>query len=354
MAQTQAQSTALDRMEDDAVGQQIKARERLFIDALGGVEQARRFMAGAWGVIAQNETLQQCTPDSILGALYFAAQCRLPVGGPMAQFWLTPRWDKRVGSMVVVPIIGYNGLIHLATKTGGYEYIKGIAVREHDDFEMPYTDETGDHFKWRPGTGDRGQIIGALGVAKIKGARGSVVSWLTYEDILKYHRPAKWERTPWKTREEQMVRKTGVRDLWKYLDRDASDSLFAEAVEADGGVVTVDPEGEKRFERIDDSPLEDWEGQLAEVTDQQGLMDLWKRMAGMESELVRGDLDPKFQQRALDLQAAYATALPDLLASAGSQDDLNHLWANLPKSLQTDETRAQFKARAEEMTDADA
>src|SRR5690606_34249157 len=75
--------------------------------ALGQSMDAAKFAQDALTAIKANPAIATADARSLFGALFLAAQLRLPVGGPLAQFHLTIRKVK--GEPTVVPIIGYNG-----------------------------------------------------------------------------------------------------------------------------------------------------------------------------------------------------------------------------------------------------
>jgi recombination protein RecT len=281
-------STAIVRIEDDETGQQLLDHRGEFIRMLGGPAEAERFIQEAFSALNANPFLRQCTPESLFGALYFAAQIGLPVGGPLQQFHLTPRMvydavaDRKIWK--IVPVVGYNGLITLAMNTGEYDAIEGKLVYANDDFESPYDDESGTHFKLRPATGDRGALIGVIGRALVKGADRSLIEWLDIETIRKTMRPDNWMKTPWKDHEDQMVKKSGVRRVSKYTAKSRASWKFALALEADQAVITL---GEGTDELIIDhkaEPTEDWVS-LIKATDDKADLEKIYRHLGLGGEL---------------------------------------------------------------------
>ncbi len=300
-------TTALVPIEQDVVGQQILARRDDFIRMLGGPAEAERFVQEAYAAYNANPMLRQCDPATLFGALYFAAQIDLPVGGPLAQFHLTPRnvWNPATRSKEwqVVPVIGYNGLITLAMNTGEYDAVEGKLVYSNDDFEEPYDDESGTHFKLRPARGDRGELVGVVGRAMVKGADRSIIEYLDIDTIRARHRPHNWEKTPWKTDEAQMVKKTGVRRVSKYTAKSRASWRFALAMEADQALITVDDAGELQVQH-DEPATEDWKSLIAATDDKAELEALWKRMVDPnrpEERSVIEEMRPLVAARATEL-----------------------------------------------------
>lgn len=185
-----------------------------FQRALGQSMDAAKFTQDALTAIKQNPQIGQSDPRSLFGALFLAAQLKLPVGGPLAQFHLTTRKVK--GQLTVVPIVGYNGFIQLAMNTGLYSKVSAFLVRAD---------------------GDRGTVVGVIAYAKVKGFEESSWVYIDADTIRKVHRPQYWENTPWKDNEGEMFRKTAVRVLQKYLPKSVEAAGLAQAAQADQAVV---------------------------------------------------------------------------------------------------------------------
>ena len=279
-------SAELAVIEKDALGQQIVERRMDFVRMLGGEQAAERFIQEAYAAVNANDFLRKCTPASLFGALYFAAQIDLPVGGPMQQFHLTPRqvWNPSIKAKEwqVVAVVGYNGLITLAMNTGEYDAIEGKLVYSKDEFVKPFEDESGTHFTLRPAEGDRGELIGVIGRALIKGSDRALIEWLDVEEIRSRMRPANWEKTPWKTDEAAMVKKTGIRRVSKYTAKSRASHRFALALAGDQAVAAVNDIGELEFTH--DSPAtEDWRSLIEATDDKADLALVADRIRGIEA-----------------------------------------------------------------------
>ncbi|UAJ80185.1 recombinase RecT [Leifsonia sp. ZF2019] len=289
-------TTDLARIEDDPAGQALFERREDFVRFLGGEQQAERFIQEAFSALNANPFLRRCTPSSLFGALYFAAQIDLPVGGPMQQFHLTPRqnWNAQRGEKEwqVVPVVGYNGLITLAMNTGEYDAIEGKLVYENDDVDLPWDDETGTHFKLRPAPdGARGELRGVIGRALVKGADRSLIEWLDIETIRDRMRPSNWAKTPWATDEAAMVKKTGIRRVSKYTAKSRDSWKFALALDADQAVVNLDELGELAVDRREPA-TEDWKSIILATTDKADLEREWKRLVASQAREVIDEFRP--------------------------------------------------------------
>ena len=203
---------------------------------LAGTLNSGAFVRAAISTIMKDEKLQQATPASVLGAIMLAAQLKLEVGPALGHFYLTPRlisykdddnnWQKR---WECLPIIGYAGYMELAYRSGKVEKIETFLVRDGDKFHHGANSERGRFFDWNPADYDETrEWTGVVAMAKIVGA-GTVWAYLPREKVLA-RRPAHWEKSPWKTNEEEMARKSGVRALAPYMPKSTE---MGRAVEAD-------------------------------------------------------------------------------------------------------------------------
>ncbi len=305
-------STEIATIENDGLGQALMGHRVDLARMLGGDAEAERFIAEAFSAINANPFLRQCTPESLFGALYFAAQINLPVGGPLQQFHLTPRksWSSAHGAKVwqVVPVVGYGGLIRLAMNSGEYDSIEGILVHELDEFEPPYDDESGTHFKLRAARGDRGPVIGVIGRALVKGSDRSIIEYLTTEEVLTRHRPRDWEKTPWKDHEAQMIQKTGIRVVSKYTSKSANSVRFAQAIEADTAVVNLDEQGNLTVDHSE-PPSEDWPALINAATDVAEVQALWQRLVDTQPRDVE-TMRPLIAVKGASLKAAQQDSRP--------------------------------------------
>lgn len=186
------------------------------------------FLRLALTEMRMNPQLGNATAESLLGALMTAARLGLDVGGPTGQFYLTPRRDH--GTPVVVPIIGYRGLVTLARR-GGVGQVHAVAVREGDHYDEGFASERGFYAEWTPKPGGdlKRPIVGVLAAARLAGGdvQHRYLSLAEVEDR-RDRGGFKPDRTsPWKSDFEAMVRKTGVRALVPLLPQNTELALAA-------------------------------------------------------------------------------------------------------------------------------
>lgn len=225
---------------------------------LAGVMNSDSFVRAAISEISKSPDLQQATTESVLGAIMLAAQLKLEIGSGLGHFYLTPRRVDRV--MTCLPIIGYQGFIELAYRSGRVGKIETLVVREGDFFEYGANSERGRFFDWKPADFEASRPWTDIVVcAPIIG--GSVVWETLPKEKILARRPSYWASTPWKTNEEEMARKTLVREVAPYIPKSTEFALavqMSRQVEEQGQVV-ASIDGVSGLVTTDGTPIEQGE-----------------------------------------------------------------------------------------------
>lgn len=216
----------------------IKSQQARIEEQLGKVMDSGAFISAALNEVSKSPELQQATPASLLGAIMLAAQLKLEIGSALGHFWLTPRRDN--GVWVCLPIVGYKGFIELAYRTGRVSKIETFLVREGDLFEYGANSERGRFFDWKPLDFEVTRPwTDAVATVKITGADAVIWETLPKDKILG-RRPNNWERGPWKGNEEEMSRKTVIREIEPYIPKSTELAMalqFTRQVEDEGQVI---------------------------------------------------------------------------------------------------------------------
>lgn len=229
----------------DLVEAQLPAIER----QLGGTMNSEAFVRAVLSEITKSPQLMQADPKTLLGGVMLAAQLRLEIGSGLGEFYLTPRKER--GQQICLPIIGYQGLIKLALRSEFVMNVQAFLVRRGDDFSYGANAERGMFYDWVPQDFEETRDwIGVVATAKMR-AGGTTWVYLTRTQVMD-RRPSYWASTPWKTNEDEMVKKTAVRALAKYLPKSSD---LGRALEADEAKVqTLRGLDEVEVTRIDDEP----------------------------------------------------------------------------------------------------
>lgn len=187
--------------------------------------------------------LAQCSPASFLACVMQSAQLGLEVNTPLQLAFLIPRRDKKTKQYYCTLLVGYQGYIELAQRSGRVRSVYAFAVREGDLFEY----ELGLDPKLRhvpSGDEDREAkpITHVYAVARVKD--GDPVFVVLSKAQVEARRARSQGRdndfSPWKSDYEAMALKTGVRALWKWMPK-STELALAEALDtaADMGVSQV-------------------------------------------------------------------------------------------------------------------
>ena len=213
---------------------------------------ADRFLRVTLNALRTTPKLLDCTLESLFGATVFCAQIGLEPNTPQGHIYLIPFKNNRKNRTEVQVIVGYQGLISLARRTGEIESIMAQAVYERDAFNFDYLRP--EELTHKPFlNGDRGALIGAYAMARFKDG-GQAFDFMPRADIEKirdgsqgYRRAVQFKSdSPWISHFDQMARKTAVRRLSKYLPM---------SIEM-AGAVALDERGERRMSQRFDKILD--------------------------------------------------------------------------------------------------
>jgi recombination protein RecT len=186
---------------------------------------AERVARIAITLIGTSPGLQQCTPESFLGALMTASQLGLEPG-PLGEAYLVP-YGKQV---TFIP--GYKGLIKLAYQSGQLRRIAAHVIREHDEFD--YAQGLDPYLVHKPKLAKRGEPIGVYAVAVLATGEKSFVV-LSVDQVEAIRRRSRASKNgPWVTDWDAMARKTAIRQLARWLPMSTDLREFGLAVALDG------------------------------------------------------------------------------------------------------------------------
>ena len=181
--------------------------------------------------------IAQKNPESLVASVMLASQLGLEIGGAKGHGYLVPYGDK----ITFMP--GYRGLIALARNSGQVTSISVHIVFEKDEFDMTLgVEEKIVHKPYLEGP--RGERRLVYGVAHFTDGAHHF-DWMSMADVdhVKKSSQSKGNSGPWKDHTDEMIRKTMVRRLAKYLPLSADRYNAAVAVNDavdNGRNVTID------------------------------------------------------------------------------------------------------------------
>lgn len=186
---------------------------------------AERMARQALTAFRTTKKLDECSPQSFLGALMTCAQVGLEPG-PQGYVYLIP--FKNYGRMEATFILGYQGMIELARRSGQLVDIGAQTVYQNevdqDRFRVTYgTDAKIEHDPII--FGERGAPVGYYAWAKLKDG-GTPFVVLSRADVEKFRARSATQKAdapsgPWMTDYEPMAWKTCIRRLSRWLPQSA-------------------------------------------------------------------------------------------------------------------------------------
>ena len=181
-----------------------------------------RMMMVALSSIRNNSTLMKCDSKSLVASILEGAQLGLEINPILGQAYLVPFYNSKKGCHEATMIPGYKGLIALARRSGELSTIHAKIIYDKEHYKLQYGFEmTLEHRPLPPA--ERGNdFIGAYAVAKLKD--GSIHCEFMYKDeiIAIRGRSAAYRGKgkpsgPWVTDTDEMIKKTVIRRLAKFL-----------------------------------------------------------------------------------------------------------------------------------------
>lgn len=247
---------------------QIRSMEKQFQLAMPKGAEATQLIRDALTAVRLSPKLGQCDSASVLGSLMTCAQLGLRPG-VLGHAWLLPFWDRKLnpdaqgrprGGFAAQLVIGYQGLIELAYRSGQIKSLIARTVYANDVFEVDYG--IADSLVHKPNIfGERGDAIAYYAVAKFTSG-GYAFMVMTHPEMLSYrqeHATAKKKDGtvfgPWVDNFEGMAHKTCIRQLAKYMPKSTE---LAAAIVADEGI-RVDLRPESSPEEATEHPVMDGE-----------------------------------------------------------------------------------------------
>lgn len=191
---------------------------------------AKRLITGALIAWNGSEQLQACDPGSLVTCVVKAAQLGLDPSGSLGEAHLVPLQGK------ATLIIGYQGMIAIARRSGVVRSIRAHVVGAADEFDYALgLEPTLIH---KPARGDRGAFIAAYAVADLAdGDKQFEVMFQAEIDAIRARSRA-GKSGPWVTDYPEMAKKTVIRRLFKYLPKSVQ---LMEALEHDNETAGLEP-----------------------------------------------------------------------------------------------------------------
>lgn len=162
----------------------------------------------------KNPDLMACDATTFVASVMLASQLGLEVG-PLGHAYLIPFNNSKMRDKECTFMLGYRGMLELARRSGHIASLTAHVVYSNDKFDYAFGLE--DKLVHHPAIGERGQMIAAYAVAKLKdGSHQFEV--MTKAEIDKIREKSKAGKFgPWVDFYDEMSKKTVIRRLFKYL-----------------------------------------------------------------------------------------------------------------------------------------
>lgn len=214
----------------DSVADLLRRMEPEMKRALPKHLTAERMARVALTAVRMNRDLALCSQASLAACIMTAAQLGLEPNTPLQHSYLIPRNSKE-GKQCTI-LIGYQGLLELARRSGAVEKIWAYPVYDGDDFHVEY----GLHPTLRHvpcGEEHDSKLTHVYACAKLKDSPEPIFVVVTRKQIEATRaRSASGSSGPWKTDLVPMALKTGIRRLMKWVPQSLEMASVISAEEA--------------------------------------------------------------------------------------------------------------------------
>ncbi len=212
-------------------------------------KNAERYARQMLTLFSSNKNLQQCSQESILGALMTASALGLDLSPQLGQCYIIPYKGQAQFQL------GYKGGIDLAYRSGRIKRIFADVVKEKDRFKY----SKGLHAVLEheeANEEDPGNPVYVYALAEFTNGGYAFDVW-PWEKVLahgkKFSMSFNSNSSPWKTDTEAMAKKTLLKAIWKYLPI-STDIQYAEAMDGAIKSVTADDDLQEEHDVYDITP----------------------------------------------------------------------------------------------------
>lgn len=240
--------------------------------------------------LKQNPQLMDCTPASFLGCIMQCAQLGLEPGTPLGHAYLIPYRVK--GTPTCTLIIGYQGMLDLARRSGQVASVWAYPVYSGDRFVVRYgLAPTVEHEPALDGDRSPKALTHVYAAAKLRDSDTPVFVVLTRAEVEAFRKRGASGRgvsTPWDSDFAAMAIKTAVRQLFKWLPKSielARAAVLDEAPETGRSQIAVMDEGVRDALTRQGHELPEDTGEVLDVAEVPGAIP-----AGVQREHEDGSL----------------------------------------------------------------
>lgn len=190
--------------------------------------------------VNRSPQLSKCDIHSVLGAVLNIANIGLSLNPAKKECYLIPRWNSRSKKLEAVLEPSYIGLSNLAMKEGVVKSINTQLVYENDEIEIDLANSQNPIKHKANPFGNRGEIKGCYSIATLSDG-SKQPELMSLEELhriretsegYKAYMAKKVKSCTWVEHEGEMMRKTVLKRITKYLPKESGDKL-QEAIQLD-------------------------------------------------------------------------------------------------------------------------
>lgn len=289
-------TTNVTKKKSHELQKMLKSRKQQFMQAMPKHINFDKFLRVVMTSIISNPKLLECDKGELMLKMMHCATLGLQPDGLNGEAYLIPFKNNRGNRMDCQMIIGYKGLVKLARQSGELTSINAFVVHENDELVL-------DAFQgcsYKPLLkGDRGAVIGFLGVALFKENEAYQYRYMSVEEVEKvrdesqgYISAKKYAKngkinSPWTSHFNAMGEKTVIRRLCKLLPSsvELNNALHIESLQEAGKDYSFDDGIVSEKEMQDITPAEQNNSNSNNVDDLESKIILEKDVTDIYNEI---------------------------------------------------------------------
>jgi recombination protein RecT len=223
--------------------------QKQLANALGSLHLAERLARVVLTAMQKNPDLQKCTMESMWECCLHCASLNL-MPDPLGRIYLVPFKDHKKNITIATVVVGYQGFIELAYRSGQIDSIQLRPVFKGDEFSYSFGMEPS--LKHVP-CDNPGEMTHVYSVVKVKGADTPSFDVMSRQDVERVRARSKArDNGPWQTDYVPMALKTVFRRHRKLLPQSV-DQVAAAEIDHDAPDLALLPEPSAMPARLTDN-----------------------------------------------------------------------------------------------------
>lgn len=221
---------------------QFEPIERAMQDAGFNIERVKKEISFAIQSINKSAQLQKCSRESLMQAVLNVSNVGLTLNPAAKEAYLIPRWSNLTRSNEACLEPSYIGLVKLLTDTGSVKAMVCQIVYGGDQFEIDLANNVSPVIH-KPGLNksQRGAVVGVYALATLADGTRQV-EWMDLSEVedirgrsetYKAFIAGKIQSCTWSSDFGEMMRKTVIKRIYKYLPRSEKAAVLDKAIDLD-------------------------------------------------------------------------------------------------------------------------